>query len=96
MTNLRVWWIPNVPMKAFTVEVKTVLEAAKILEVLAAYDMFQFENNIKPDYCNVGCLSILEDREWVDWCDEYTGISDPVEYLAAIKQPSYDRQTTTR
>lgn len=83
-------------MKPFTVEVETVMEAAKLLEVLADYDMFQFENNIKPDYCNVGGLSVLEDGEWVDWCDEETGIDDPLEYRDAMKQQAHDQRTTTR
>lgn len=68
-------------MKPVTVDVETVQEGVKLLGILADYDAFQLENNIKPDYCNVGGLSMIEDGEWVDWCDEETGIDDPEEYL---------------
>ena len=79
--QLQVWWIPQIPMKMFTVNVKTLGEAKLLLNVLANYDLFQFENNIKPDYCNAGGLrqwdEELEPDEngecWSDWYDEETG-----------------------
>lgn len=93
MSKLQVWWIPQVPMKSFNVEVDSVEEAAKILTVLADYDLFQFENNIKPDYCNAGGLCVWdEDADgegnpgWVDWYDEETGEDDPVEWLRLQKE----------
>jgi hypothetical protein len=75
MSKLRVWWIPQVPMKSFNVEVDSVEEGIKIMNVLADYDLFQFKNNIKPDYCNTGGLQMFdpEDKEdspegsWVNW-----------------------------
>ena len=80
MTNkLRVWWIPQIPGKPFHVEVSSQEEAIKMLNTLAAYDLFQFNNNIKPDYCNVGGLEEFveengEDKPcWMEWCDEETG-----------------------
>jgi len=88
--KLKVWWVPQVPMKSFEVPVASVAEAAKLLDVLADYDAFQFENNVKPDYCNVGGLLTLdEDGEWVDWYDHETGEDDPREYVSAkIAEPS--------
>lgn len=87
--KLRVWWVPQVPMKAFLVEVSSVKEGVKIMDTLAQYDIFQYENNIKPDYSNVGGLMMFDpndttdgpDGSWVDWYDEETGIDDPREYL---------------
>ena len=77
--DLRVWWIPQVPMKPFYVNVKTLEEAALILDTLADYDVFQLENNIKPDYSNVGGLARYEEDaggggipDWCDWYDEET------------------------
>lgn len=67
---LKVWWIPQVPMPAFEVQVPNLESASLLLDVLAAYDLFQFENNVKPDYCNVGGLVVFEDGEWVDWYDD--------------------------
>lgn len=78
---LRVWWIPQIPMKAFYVPVSSVEEGVQILDVLAEYDLFQFENRVKPDYANAGGLSMLEDGEWVDWYTE-DGEDDPKAFLA--------------
>ena len=71
--DLQIWWIPQVPMHPFTTPVGGPAEAKKLLGVLAAYDQFQFDNRIKPDYCNAGGLSVFEDGEWVDWYDPETG-----------------------
>lgn len=74
--DLRVWWIPQVPMKPFRVPVATIGEAKLILKTLANYDIFQFENRIKPDYSNAGgleCFSQDDDGEWCEWYDEKSG-----------------------
>jgi hypothetical protein len=68
--QLKVWWIPQIPGASFEVPVASVDEAKKILTVLANYDLFQYENRIKGDYCNAGGLVTLEDGDWVDWEDE--------------------------
>lgn len=80
--DLKVWWVPQVPMKAFEVDVASVEEAAKLLNVLADYDAFQFENNVKPDYCNAGGLMRYEDG---DWYDEETGEDCPLAYVKEQK-----------
>ena len=90
--ELRVWWVPQAPMKAFYVEVSSVGEAVTVLQTLADYDTFQLENNIKPDYSNVGGLQMFDKEDktdspegfWVDWYyeDEDRDIycDDPFEY----------------
>lgn len=85
-TGLKVWWIPQIPMKAFEVDVASVAEAVKVMDVLAYYDIFQFENNIKPDYSNAGGLVMWDDsdQEWVDWYDDESGHDDPKEYLESL------------
>lgn len=77
---LRVWHIPQVPGTPFHVYVDTPQEAQRLLNVLAQYDLFQFENKIKPDYCNAAGLEIYTsdcDGEgahgWCEWYDEVTG-----------------------
>lgn len=65
--ELRVWWIPQIPMNSFYVKVETIKEAKKILNVLAEYDIFQFENKVKGDYSNVGGLQEFDGNEWLDW-----------------------------
>jgi hypothetical protein len=79
--KLRVWWIPQVPGTPFYVDVDSVEEGVKIMNVLAAYDQFQFDNNIKPDYADVGGIEMLEEGEWCSWCDYELEIDDPIEYL---------------
>lgn len=93
MRRFQVWWIPQIPMKAFEVEVSSVAEGAKLLEVLADYDIFQFENKIKPDYVNIGglqCWCENSDGEgtpgWKDWYDEETGEDDPQAFVSANNQ----------
>ena len=71
--DLRVWWIPQIPMKAFYRAVKNEAEAQLLLETLADYDLFQYENKVKPDYANAGGLQMFEDGEWSDWHDPSTG-----------------------
>jgi len=68
--SLKVWWIPQVPGKAFEVPVLTLYDAGLLMDTLAQYDLFQFENNIKPDYSNAGGVMVFEDGEWCDWWSE--------------------------
>jgi hypothetical protein len=72
--DLQVWWIPQIPGEMFTVPVATVEEGAKLLRVLAEYDLFQLRHRIKPDYANVGGLRRwCEEGDWEDWDDPETG-----------------------
>lgn len=78
--DLMVWHIPQVPMKAFEVPVKSAVEGKRILDILADYDLFQFENKVKPDYTNVGGLNVFEDGEWVTWYDHKGNAIDELEF----------------
>jgi hypothetical protein len=73
--KLRVWWIPQVPMSPFYVPVNNLDEAKLILDSFALYDLFQYENKVKPDYCNAGGLQYFDDdeKDWNDWYDEENG-----------------------
>ena len=64
--DLRVWWIPQIPMSPFYVNVNTVDDGNELCNVLAAYDLFQCANNMKPSYSNVGGIQIFEDGDWWD------------------------------
>ncbi len=70
MKKLRVWWIPQVPMEPFKVDVQNLVEARLMIDALADYDSFQYNNNIKPDYCNVGGLEEFDGEEWLEWEDD--------------------------
>jgi len=50
------------------------LAPRSVTDTLARYDAFQLDENIKPDYCNAGGLSVFDDGEWVDW-------EDPEEFI---------------
>lgn len=73
MAKLRVWHIPQVTIpNTFFIDVSSVEEAWKILNIIWDYDLFQYRNNIKPDYCNASGLQYYdeEEKEWFEWCDE--------------------------
>lgn len=64
MGKLRVWWVPQVGIRqTFYIPVKTVEGGKKIMDILAAYDLFQLQNNVKPDYSNVGGLQMWDEEE---------------------------------
>ena len=82
MAKMQVWWIPQVPGKPFNIPVENANEASLLLDVLAAYDFFQLENRIKPDFCNMGGLNVWDEDSdgegtpgWIDWENEETGES---------------------
>ena len=85
MAKLRVWWIPQVPMEAFYVPVESPEEGQKVINILATYDCFQYNHNVKPDYANVGGLQYFneEDNEWEDWYfeDDNSYYDDLDEYI---------------
>jgi len=70
MNKLRVWHIPQVGHNAMLyVPVESAEEGKKIMDILTCYDLFQLENRIKPDYCNISGLQVFneEEKEWEDW-----------------------------
>jgi hypothetical protein len=81
--KLRVSHFPQVPCKGFVVEVKNLEEAKLICDVLANYDLFQYENKIKPDYANMTYVEEYDEEEcvWISWSDDETGIDDINEYF---------------
>lgn len=81
--KIRVAHFPQIPCKAFYVEVKDVEEAKLISDTLANYDLFQYENNIKGDYANATVVEeyCKEEGEWISWSDDETGIDDIDDYF---------------
>jgi hypothetical protein len=67
-TQYRVWWIPQIPGKPFLVDVPDLKTGVLLTDVLADYDLFQYNNRIKPDYANAGGVQEFEAEsgEWVD------------------------------
>lgn len=84
--QFRVWWIPQLGMKgAFEVDVASYKEGKALEDVLGRYDLFQYENNIKPDYSNAGGTQmnhpVLTSGEWCDIdedeAEEYGFVGEP-------------------
>lgn len=71
LDDLRVWWVPQITCKAFEVSVTSVADGKRIMDILADYDTFQFEHNIKPDYSTVGGIQRYENdpHEGPGWYD---------------------------
>ncbi len=67
MSLLEIWWRHQVPCDAFRAPVRDIREAKNMLSLLASYDQFQLDHNIKGDYCNAGGLEVFEDGEWIEW-----------------------------
>lgn len=79
MKNFRVWWIPQVPGKPFYAEAPDFKTAQLLNETLGRYDIFQYENNIKPDFANVGGIQAWyeDEQDWVSIDEsEYTEWED--------------------
>lgn len=76
--KLRVCHYPQIPCEPFIVEVGDLKEAKLLFDTLANYDLFQYDNNIKPDYSNMTILEEYDEfeKEWCSWCDEETRIDD--------------------
>lgn len=84
--DLRVWWIPQVPMEPFYVPVADVREARLILDALARYDLFQLDHRIKPDYCNAGGLMVYEADGGdgiPEWCEWYSADGESIDDIKA-------------
>ena len=87
--KLRVWHNCQVgSVKNFYVPVDSIEEAWNILNTLWRYDLFQYENRIKPDYCNTGGLQVYnpEVADYEDWYletdDDY--FDDVDDYIESI------------
>lgn len=94
--QLQVWWIPQVPSKPFVVDVASLHEAKLLLKVLTDYDIFQYENRIKPDYCNAGGLRTWDGNDWEDWYDEDgNDIGETKLAVLANKSPKLKRNKPT-
>lgn len=86
--DLKVWWIPQVPGRAFEISVSTEAEGRRLCSILADYDLFQYKWHIKPDYSNSGGVARFEDGEWCDVeKDEEDG--DREKYQNALKQAGW-------
>lgn len=81
-SGVKVWWIPQIPMKSFEVPVPDIQTGAWLCDVLANYDLFQYNERVKPDYSNAGGVEFIDtDGEWTDVDYEDP---DDVEYAQSV------------
>lgn len=70
---MRVWHNCQVgAVDNFYVDVNSVEEAIKVLKTLWDYDLFQYENGVKPDYCNASGLEEFNEKtnDWEEYYNE--------------------------
>jgi len=74
--DLMVYWIPQIgaDIPRFDTPVDSIEAGWLLIDTLAMYDLFQYENRIKPDYANAGGLLVFEGGEWLEWEHPETGI----------------------
>lgn len=57
-------------IEPFEVYANNLLEAHNAMNTLANYDLYQYDNRIKPDYNSCQFLEVYNGIEWCDWIDE--------------------------
>lgn len=84
--KLRVVHFPQIPCRGFIVKVESLEEAKKVMDVLANYDLFQYEECIKGDYANSTILEEWDkyELEWIEWMDSDGRNID--EYLECLEE----------
>ena len=103
MPKFTVVHIPQLPMEGFRVEVSGIVEAVKLMETLGLYDLLQFHNNIKPDYCNMSFLELSDPddknkvAEWYiefeeDVNGEYYYFEEPEEFIEYLENVGMTEQ----
>lgn len=74
------------------------------MDILAAYDAYQLQNRIKPDYCNAGGLEIYNPKtgdcedwyfetedEYFDDVDEYLSTTDKAEEIDSFTSELFEQ-----
>ena len=67
-TRFKIFYIPQVPMHAFEREYEDFETAKEVLNAIINFSIFEFDNNVKPDYSDVAGISYWEEAEQ-DWED---------------------------
>ena len=67
-TRFKIFYIPQVPMPAFEREYEDFETAKEVLNAIINFSIFEYDNNVKPDYSDVAGISFWEEAEQ-DWED---------------------------
>ena len=71
MKKFRVWYIPQIPWKQYSVMVNTLEEWIIALSSIIWLSIFEFENNIKPDYSDASWMEYFyTDKDTLEYTDK--------------------------
>jgi hypothetical protein len=75
--DIRVWYIPQVPMSAYEVDVpsRKLSEAVRIQDAIIGLSIFEYKNRVKPDYADAAGIVRYESDgeggfEWYELDEE--------------------------
>lgn len=67
----KIWYIHQLGAPAYEREVASPDVGQEILDAIYDVALYQFENGMIPDYCNMGGVMYLDDDgDWVDYHPE--------------------------
>lgn len=74
-SKYKLWHIPQIPGQPIVIEFEYVADAVMVSDILADYDQFQLDTNIKPDYSNASGIMVWneEDGSYEDVDDDLEG-----------------------
>lgn len=69
--DVKIWYVPQVPMDAFEMQVPDVQTGWIVLEAIYRVALFELEHNVKPDFANTGGIARYEQdgAGGFDWFD---------------------------
>ena len=95
--DLRVAHITNVPDSPHYVNVRTLREAMLVMDTLANYDNYLYEQNLITDYSNTSWLEVFEYDEWLEWNSPDGETIDEIVHLMDMNEESeYDDDNVTQ
>lgn len=60
----RIWYIPQIPMDAFTKEVEDLDTAKLLLNTIIDFSIFEYNHRVKPDYADASGIDRWDGEEW--------------------------------
>lgn len=64
--RFRAVYVPQVPMKGIVIEAPSLEKAVYALESMIALSVFEYDNNVKPDYSDMAVIERWDGDEWED------------------------------
>lgn len=68
--RIQIWWIPNVPAKAFRRDVADIEEGKRLLNALVDYTRYLEQRGYMSElWADAGGIEVMVDGEWEEWYD---------------------------